>query len=484
MATEDPKEQAASDAEPALSEVESAAPVGVRRPKLLPAEPTAAEAEPKPARSAQGGAPRPKPRPRKWLRRTLLGLLGLLVLGAIAAALGYRPLVRYLAVREARKYGIALVLGEVNLGWSRVTLRECEFTTIGFEGVHGRFDQLEVALAGMVPQRVEARGVDLDLVGSAATLAVGLSDWTKSYPLLLKIPSKADAVGLVWRTEPGGTPWLTLSGATIEPAPTGGQFAASRAQVVGVDVGRVGASWTGTASSIALGFGETDLAQAPVVIEVHYADAEPAADITLRPTPLEKLAGPLGMALPLKGVSASARMQLQLKGEAGQGAVLGSLQADLSGYTPPMPSELKSFAFGSDTHLECDFEISNDRRRVEIRRAEITHGAFKLEGKGTIERQPDHALVVLDLAGHLSCAEVAKAMARARLGGQWGGLIGPAVDLTVQGSITIGVKLEVDTRNLLAAKLTPKVSLGCGLRSLDKLFALPALPSLRLPKGK
>jgi hypothetical protein len=423
----------------------------------------------------------PPPRRRQ---QALLLLLGAVLLLGVAAAAAYRPVVRYLVVREARKNGIALGLGEVSLGWSRVTLTTCDFAPVGFEGVRGRVDRLDIALAGWLPRQVEARGVELEVVGSAATLAMGLGDWAKSYPLLLRIPSKADAVSLAWRADVGGSPWLAISGATIEPAPTGGRFTASRAKVLDVAVGRVGASWSGSASSIALGFGEPELEAAPVLIDVRYADADPEADITLRPTPLEKLAGPLGMVLPLKGVSASAFAQLRFKGDVGTGAVLGSLKADLTGYSPPLPAEMRAFVSGKDTHFESEFAVSTDRRRVELTRAEVTHGGFRLEGRGSVDRQPDHARVVLELSGHLRCADVAKAVARARLGSDWGGLLGPAVDLSVQGSITVGVRLEVDTRNLAGAKLSPKVSLGCGLRSLDRIFSLPALPSFKLPTGR
>lgn len=460
-----------------------------------------------------------KPRKRPLLRARFV-IIGLLLIGVAVYLLQNAP--RWIhdkTIAEARIRGIELTLGSVDLDWDRVQLKHFEFSLIGVPGVRGRVELLQVDLDELTPTRVGARGVRLDVEGSAAALAMTISEWTKTYPTLLLIPAKASAVDVRWRPQPGEPEWLSIENAVIEPTINGGTLSASKVQVfdleigfddatikknpsgasvtasqvsvAGVELGNVGTSWSGDLSHIQLGFGEQDLAHAPVTIDVAYAQPEPKATILLRPTPLERLAAPLGVALPIEGVTASGTAELRFGQDPTQGAITGQLQGTFEGYAPPVPKEVSSFVFGETTYLRTDLRISDDRKVVELSNTRAEHGAIKLTGAGRIDRHPTHAAIELEMKGSLRCTDLADAAARAQVGGVVGGLLGSAARLAVRGSVAVKLKIEADTRNLAAAKLHKTIGIGCGLKSLgelpipklpNELPKLPDLPSFR-PKG-
>jgi hypothetical protein len=311
-------------------------------------------------------------------------------------------------------------------------------------------------------------------------------------------------VDVRWRPQPGEREWLLIDDAVIVPTVNGGTMsaknvrvfdidigfddatvkkhgtgasvAATGVRVAGVDLGRVGTSWSGDSSQVTLGFGEPDLANAPVTIEVAYALPEPKATIILKPTALERLAAPLGVALPVEGVTASGTAELSFGSDPTRGAIQGSLQGTFEGYSPPVPKEVSSFVFGKTTHLRTKLAISDDRKRVELSETHVEHGAFKLDGGGRLDRHATHATIGIDLEGKLRCTDLADAAARAQVGGVVGGLLGGAARLAVKGSVAIKLKIEADTRNLAAAKLNKTIGIGCGLKSLGEL-PIPKLPA-------
>src|SRR5258705_289922 len=70
----------------------------------------------------------------------------------------------------------------------------------------------------------------------------------------------------------------------------------------------------------------------------------------------------------------------------------------------------------------------------------------------------------LELAGAIPGADVAGAVARDELGGALGALAGDIAGRSVGGSAVVSVSVEADTRDLGAAKVRPKVGMGCGLK--------------------
>ncbi len=417
-------------------------------------------------------------------RRVVFIVLGVLLVFVIVAIAACEPLLRYGVKTKARERGIELSIGDVDFSWSRLRIEDLRFTLIGVKGLGGKVERLDVQLDGLSPQRLEASGVQLSITGSAASLVVQLSEWTKNYPTLPGIPAVAEKVAVQWRAAKDTEPWLAIVDGSVAPDEAGGSFSATGAEVYGVDVGQVGATWRGGGTEIALGFGSADLSQAAVTIQVRYGQAQPEAEINLKPTPLGKLAGPMGMSLKTKRIVASGKVRLVFASRTAAGPVNGSLDATFEGYRIPVPPALKGIVFGDTTTAQSKLSLSADRRKISFDDLKLKNGKLQLAGKGRIERREADSLITLDLRTALGCADLAAAAARAGVGGALGRLIGGSSAL-VKGTIGIRLKVVANSRDLSAAQVSPTIGVGCGLRlpaSLPILSKLPKLPIPGLPE--
>jgi hypothetical protein len=359
-----------------------------------------------------------------------------------------------------------------------VTLRDFSFRVAGIEGFEGHAERLTVGVDGFEPQSLVAQGVELELQGSATDLGIALAAYAKDHPELFALPAKAEKVELTWRPHAGAEPWVTLRDGTVEPELHGGSLVVEEVEVVGFSVGKVGATWEGDDAEVVVGLGVDDLEDAPVTVEVEHALQEPRATFTLRPTPLDRLAGPLGVALPIAGVTASAQSELRFEGEGPAAPVRGSLEARLEGYRPPVPPEVKGIVFGDDTELSADVAIPSGRKKIALTNLQVKHGAFELKGEGSMVREPSYSVIAMTLKGELACNQLAAAAANIRVGGQVGSWLGKLAGKSVTGSVGVTVSLRADTRKLSEAALQQQIGIGCGLRP-DRL--IPTMP--RLPKG-
>jgi ADP-dependent NAD(P)H-hydrate dehydratase / NAD(P)H-hydrate epimerase len=420
----------------------------------------------------------------KLLRLALVaaavGLIGLVV----AALLLAKPFMLRTAHAQAREHGFELEIGALDWGIGWVELRSTRFSLIGVSGIGGHADRIQIELALLSPKRIRAQKVEVEVEGSIAIVAVELSEWTKSYPNAYRLPAEADGVAVNWRSAQGGPPWLELRDGAIRPARGGGLFHASDAKLAGFSLGRIGAGWTAEQSTVALGFGETDVERAPIRATINHAADPPSGDITLLQTDIAKLSDPFGVKIPLQNVSASGEAKLVFQRGRADGIVTGAFKSRLHGYVPPHPRELDGFVFGDLTTFDSKFEISEDRTRASLTESVVTAGAFKLSGGGQILRHPDHATINLDLRGNLPCDALAGAAAESQLGAMLGSalgkLAGRAAKGLVGGSVAVRVKIDADSRDLPGAKLTRTIGVGCGLKPLAldlDLGKLPPLPS-------
>ncbi len=408
----------------------------------------------------------------------LVASIGLLLVVAVAAVLLFDPIVRFAVASQARSRGVELDCTTVELSLGSLKLGDCRFRLVGVRGVSGKLASASVVLDGLEPSRIEAAGVDVDAEGSAATVALDLGMWTKSHPGAFRLPVVASKVGLVYRSQQGGQPWLVVENGSIAPGKAGGAFQAASAQVAGIPVGSVAASWTATASTVTLGFGKDSPEAAPLRIDVQHALPQPTATVTLQPTPLDDLGGPLGVKLPVQGASASGTASLVLQRRAIEGVIEGRVKITLDGWTPPHPRELDAFVFGKKTTFETRVHVSEDRRTVTLSDAKVKAGAFALGGKGSLRRQTGYALVDLSLTGNIPCGDLAAAAAQTRLG-PFAGIAGSAARLALSGSVGVTVVVAADTRDLAAAKITRSIGIGCGLKPLGlPLLDVPDLPDL------
>ncbi|HHH26755.1 MAG TPA: hypothetical protein ENK57_00160 [Polyangiaceae bacterium] len=418
------------------------------------------------------------PKARRWPRVALGAIAGLLVVGSLAIALGFGPFVRWLTLREAARLGVELELGRVEVSWESVTVLDFGFSLHGVGGVRGHVDRLTVKVDGLQPRAIEANGVDLDLEGNATDLGLAVAGFVKDHAEIFALPAEADDVDVTWRPKPEGEPWLVVTGATISPHESGGELRAKRVKVVGFSVGRVGARWQGDDAEVVLGLGESDLDDAPVHVKVEHALARPEATFTLRPTRLERLAGPLAMALPIEGVTASGVATLTFLRSGPNAPIEGKLEARFEGYRPPVPPEVKGIVFGDDTEVTSRIALSEDRKKVTFDELEVIHGAFRLTGEGSAVRNRDHAVLAMALEGTLSCNQLAAAAANIRVGGQVGSWLGKLAGRVVTGSVGVVVTVSADTRALDEATMKQQLGVGCGLRPDRILPGMPELPEL------
>src|SRR5689334_19910024 len=222
-----------------------------------------------------------------------------------------RKLIEAEVLKRARDQGIELKFGELDCGWEWAQLKGVQATLIGVDGLRLGIDRLDAELDGAKLTRVDFTGMKVEATGSLPALALALGAWSKRFPSAYSLPISARGVGVVWRPAADQPAWLELKGGTIAKTPAGTVVAAEHALVAGIDVGRVGATWVPTATSIALGLGETDLARAPIRVAVDFSLPKPRLSFELAQTTFERLAGPFAVALPVRGVSASATVGLE-----------------------------------------------------------------------------------------------------------------------------------------------------------------------------
>jgi len=414
------------------------------------------------------------------------GSVVILALVAVVVAFYFlfEPWLERHIVETAQERGIALQVGELDWGLFWIRIEKSRFSLIGVKGVRGEIASADIELDGLTPVGIDATGVDVEVAGSAASLAFELSEWTKNHPHTYSLRMVGRDVSVVWRPDPAGTKWVEIEGGTVIPTEHGGKFSVKQAKVAGIALGEIGAAWTKDEAQVGLGFGLASPKDAPVRIQVNHSLPEPTADIQLVPTELAKLAGPLAMVIPVKDIVVRAAAHLKFPPPGQPGPVTGSLTVDLKGYVPPHPVELNGFVFGDTTTFSTELLVSEDRQTVDMTKSEVAAGAFKLRGNGKVTRHDNDAHLQLDLRGDLACAALANAAAQSRLGQAIGSLVGQLAEQALKGSVAVMVRIDADTSDLAAAKVTRTIGVGCGLKPLDP-HALDALKGvgdlLRLP---
>jgi hypothetical protein len=339
------------------------------------------------------------------------------------------------------------------------------------------FDTVNVELDGSELARLALEGVDAKAEGPLPAVALELGAWSKRFPNAYALPMSASGISVTWRPSSVEEPWLALTGGTLAKTSAGTAFAAEKARVAGADIGRVGATYAATGSSVALGFGETELSKAPLRVDAEQAP-RPKVTLTLAPVPLERLAGPFAMALPVKDVVGSGKVTFDFASRDSMVPTGGHARLELEGYVPPHPVELDGFVFGDTTLLETDFRVGANLDDLRLEHTSVTAGKFVLSGSGNVTHEAEGARVRLDLRGALPCDSLASAAAESRLArllgraaGRKGGI---AAFRLIGGSVAVRVQVEASTAHLPDAKVERSIGIGCGLKplTLEDLRAL------------
>jgi hypothetical protein len=402
-------------------------------------------------------------RMRRWMIAMAVGA-GVLVLFAVVIVLSLPALMRALVVREARARGVDLVVRQVDPGWGWVRLRDAEVTFRGIDGVRVKLVRATIDLRGVSPSRVEVRGMQVGVQGSAADVMLDVAAFAKAQPDALQFPIAAEGVSVEWKERARDDPWLRIHDATVLPASRGVRLRAPEASVLDVSVGPVGASWSSDGGSATLGFGQEDPTLALVRLDVPHGLEAKDVLVTLRSMRLGDLQRPLGVTMPIgPDTMVSGNASIALRADRA-GAIAGTMHVSLRGWVPPHPRELNGIVFGEETTFDTKFSVDAARRQVKLGGSRVAAGAFVLQGGGVVDRRGDHATIAMDMSGAIPCQALAKSAVDAHLPGPVGDFIGDVVKGALKGAVTVTVSVRADTRALGAADVKHTVSPGCGFK--------------------
>jgi len=421
--------------------------------------------------------------------RGLVIALGIAILGVIAMLLGvYVYLPGYIekrVVAEARARGIELTPGKIAFGWQWVRLSGAAAKLIGAPSFEAKLGLVDVQLQSFEPVQVQVSDAQVGVSGTLPRVLLELGEWAKNHPEAFRAPLIANKVSIKVAEAPAEAPWLTLSGGFLTRTLAGGAFSAESCNLSGFELGKVGAGFAATGGDVSIGFGDQKAQAAPLRLDASL-DESGAGNmrVALTPTKLGLLGKGLGIPLPLPDVVVTANVQLALPATALEGgAITGNLSTGLKGFVPPHPPELDGFVFGDVTTFDTGISIVGaDRQVVTLSPARLKAGKFELHGKGTVTRVGLDANIDMDLSGNLPCDALAGAAAESRLGQ----LLGRAsakqgkrtAEALVVGTVSVEVGIKASTKDLLHAKLTQKIGVGCGLRPLTVTELVALTPNV------
>lgn len=394
-------------------------------------------------------------------RRLVLAAIPIALVGVLVGA--YRPLLGAFVRHRAAGLGVELDFDQVSWGGGALALRHARAT---LEGVHGftvDADRMRVATSGLDVTSVAAEGVAVSIDGSATDRVLELAAWSGEHADAYHLAGSASDVRVAWRATEGAAPWLTATGGRLDSDGKGARFQAAAASVGAVPIGQVGVSWTTDATGVSLDVGKGAAGEAPITARVSTTPRPPRVEVTLRPVKLESLGASLGLALPAPGAVASGKLELVLGKRGSAEAIDGSAQLLLEGWTPPHPRELNGIITGRKTSIAGKLRLAEDRSKITLEDVVVRAGRLELKGAGAITRAADHAVAKVEVAGPIACVELARSAAREDLG-VLGGLAGDLAGATVEGSVSVDVTIDADSRDLRAAKVHPRIGNGCGLK--------------------
>lgn len=402
-------------------------------------------------------------------KKLLIALVvALLVLGAAAFGVFWfwaRPWVKAYVVRSARERGIELSFRELEIKPGAARLGGVEFRLRGVGGFSGSASAIDVELDGIEPKRYTLDAARLSLTGSLARLGYELGAFSHRYPDAFSLPLHARGVRVDWVPKSGAPAALAIGDGMLDHDGRATTFSAPNAELLGQKFGPVGASFAQDERFITFGFGDSNPDKAPLVMTVEYEKA--TAKVKLAPVSAERLAGLLGIRVPLSGVEISAESLIDYGAAAPQGGARGNLSVTLDGYVPPHPRELDGFVFGKQTLFETEFLYFPAEKRVALEKSRAKAGGFELKGSGSAAIEPEAVRVRLDLLGHLSCVALAGAAAESYLGRALGRLAGKLAEQTLRGTVAVVVKIEASTNDLDNARVLRTIGVGCGLKPLE-----------------
>jgi hypothetical protein len=412
----------------------------------------------------------------------LLIALGVVVLSAVAIVVAVQVyLPRYVeerVVAEAKARGIDLEPGEISFGWQWVQLAGARAKLIGAPSFEAKVGLLDFQLNDWQPGVVQASDVHVGVSGSLPRVLLELGEWTKNNPKAYESHLVASRVKVTVAEKAAAAPWLELSGGMLTRTVAGAIFSAQSCKLSGYELGKVGAGYSTSQSSVSIGFGDQSAQAAPLRLDASMDAKGGKMSVVLTPTKLGLLGQGLGIPLPLPEVIASGNLELGFPPGLGSGVASGKLSGSLKGFVPPHPPELDGFVFGDLTTLDTALSIDAARDRITLTNTQVKAGKFELKGGGLIVREGQVASIDLELKGALPCDALAGAAAESRLGQLLGRASGRQGKLTalavVRGDVSVEVGVKARSDDFANAKVTRKIGVGCGLKplTLEELIKL------------
>ncbi|APR80589.1 Hypothetical protein A7982_05936 [Minicystis rosea] len=426
---------------------------------MSPGSPAAPAASP----AAPPAAPRTPEEIARRARLRKMAIIGVLLSIMLVLLAAHSLLVAaYLRYRAAR-LGFELSFDDYVIQDNVVRLEKARAKLAGVRGLRVDATRVKLRLRGSEVASIEAADVSVALEGSATDRVLEVAAWSGDHPEAFRLSGSASDVRVAWRAAAGADPWLAVTGGTLTTDGKTAHFAAKATSAGGVPLGQVSAGFAVESSGVTIELGKGANEEAPIKARLSTSSKPPRVEITLQPVRLSTLGAALGLALPAPGAVASGKAELSLGRRAGAESITGSAQILLDGWVPPHPRELSGVITGKKTSIASKIGVAEDRSKVSLSDILVRAGKLDLKGSGTIARAGDHATMRLDLAGPIPCADLARSVAKERLG-LLGELAGDAASGAVSGSVSINVAVEADSRDLRNAKVTPKVGVGCGLK--------------------
>jgi hypothetical protein len=322
---------------------------------------------------------------------------------------------------------------------------------------------------------VDAEDVAVTIEGAAGERVVDVASWSSDHAGAFRLRGSAKDARLEWRARTNTPAWLTMTGGSFTADGTSARFLATSTSAFGVPLGAVGASFaldadqagghpqaSGQGGGLTIEAGKRQGSDPPVVAVLKPAARPPTLGITLRPVEVSSLGTALGVPLPARGALASGRVDLTL-GKAPAG-ISGTAALDLEGWVPQHPRSLDSL-LGKKSQIRSRLRVSEDRATIKLDELSVRAGRVDLKGAGTITEEGGHAVLRFEVEGPVPCADLARTMASQELGGGLlGGLAGEIAGGAIGGSASLKLSVEADTRDLGAARVTPRVGVGCKLQ--------------------
>jgi len=402
--------------------------------------------------------PEPEPRRRRWLVAAVATPVTL----ALGLLVAHRPIYDAVLRHRAAALGFDLDYDDFETTADGVRLTRARVMLDGVHGVRAAAGTVDLRTHWLTVKEVDARNVAVTLEGSASDRALEILAWSGEHADTYALPGAARDVHIEWRGHDGSRPWLSMSGGSFTSDGRAARFQATATTAFGTAIGAVGAGFQLDGSSLTIEAGKKSGGDALVTATVHTRTRTPDASVTLRSVELSYLGSALGLTLPAHGARASGRADIRLDRD----GIAGSASLDVDGWVPPHPSVLDGVITGKKTSVRTKIRLAEDKAGIAdiaLDDLEVHAGRFAMKGSGKIADENNRTMVRLDLSGPVACADLARKVARDELG-PLGVLAGDMAQKMVGGSATVSVSIEANARDLGAAKIKPKVGVGCELK--------------------